>query len=230
MIVLTLVGVGIFVSLGMWQLQRAAFKDEIQSVYQSRLQNSYQDFDAASLLDGKLTESIQFRKLSFDGEFDSSRQILVDNKISRGRAGYHLLTPFILSDGTGTVLVNRGWLALGESRDVLPVTLEPTVSGRVSGIVNIPQSGGFTMGEVSFTNVWPQRIPFIDIDLLNDGYDESLLPFIVWLGEDQPGHYHRDWNPVWADPDKSRAYALQWFAFAFIAILLFFILNLREVK
>ena len=225
MIILTLVGVGIFISLGVWQLERAAFKGEIQSIYESRLQSDYLVFEELDK-----AENIKFAKLSFKGDYDTSRQLLVDNKTFEGRVGYHVLTPFKLASGAGLVLVNRGWVPLGDSRDVLPVILEPKKSGIVSGVVNIPETDGFTMGEVKFEEAWPQRVPFIDIDLFNVGFDEELLPFILWLGEDQPGHYHRDWNPVWADPDKSRAYALQWFAFAFIAALMFFVLNLREVK
>ena len=85
------------------------------------------------------------------------------------------------------------------------------------------------MGGISLGDEWPQVIPFIDIPALQAGFDNRLLPIVVWLGAEQQGAYVRDWQPVWLKPEKSRAYALQWFAFAAIALILFFVLNLRKL-
>ena len=41
-----------------------------------------------------------------------ARQILIDNKVHDGRAGYHVVTPLVLADGR-VVLVDRGWIAAG---------------------------------------------------------------------------------------------------------------------
>ena len=41
-----------------------------------------------------------------------ARQILIDNKVHDGRAGYHVVTPLALADGR-VVLVDRGWIAAG---------------------------------------------------------------------------------------------------------------------
>jgi cytochrome oxidase assembly protein ShyY1 len=40
----------------------------------------------------------------------------------------------------------------------------------------------------------------------------------------------RVWNPVWMRPEKSRAYATQWFTFALLAMVFFVILNLRKIE
>jgi cytochrome oxidase assembly protein ShyY1 len=85
------------------------------------------------------------------------------------------------------------------------------------------------MGKVSIKDEWPQVIPFVDIDAMQVQFQNHLLPITIWLDPEQAGHYRRYWNPVWADPEKSRAYAWQWFAFAAISVVLFVGLNLRRV-
>jgi len=52
----------------------------------------------------------------------------------------------------------------------------------------------------------------------------------LWLAPEREGHYVRDWNPVWMRPEKSRAYATQWFAFALLSLVFFVILNLRKIE
>ncbi len=225
MTIITLVVVVIFVRLGIWQLERANFKDAIKEQFETRLATDYRRFSAAdSLVD------IDYRNLILDGEFDVSRAILVDNKLHEGRVGYEVLTPFVLSGSQKVVLVNRGWVALGNSRNILPVIEPPAVLDEVKGIASVPTTEGFRMGAVSLTDSWPQVVPFIDIEAMQESFPGDLLPLVLWLAPDQPGYYQRSWNPVWADPEKSRAYALQWFIFALIAVGLYLFLNLRKLE
>jgi surfeit locus 1 family protein len=225
MTIITLAVVIIFVNLGMWQLDRADFKDAIKAKFETRLVTDYKRFSAADS-----TVDIDYRNLILDGEFDVSRTILVDNKIFEGRAGYDVLTPFILSGSRKVVLVNRGWVALGDSRDILPVIKKPVVLDEVKGIASLPNTEGFRMGVVSLADSWPQVVPYIDIEAMQESFPDGLLPLVLWLAPDQPGYYQRSWSPVWADPDKSRAYALQWFIFTLIAAGLYLFLNLRKVE
>ncbi len=224
-IALTLAGVALFSGLGMWQLERAAFKDAVQQNYQQRLAEDYQRFDA----DAPLTD-LEFRKLRLVGEFDNAHSLLLDNRIYQGKAGYEVLTPLRLAGSDRILLVNRGWIAPGDSRQQLPQILPPAPAASVEGIVSFADAGGYRLGEVRLGDDWPQLIPYIDMPALQQQFSSELLPLVLWMAEEQPGHYQRDWKPVWADPDKSRAYATQWFSFAVIAGILFLILNLRKIE
>ena len=225
MTIIALVVVAIFVALGLWQLDRAELKDSVKAKYESRLEAGYQRFSAGDSLD-----DIDYRNLILEGEFDISRTILLDNKVFEGRAGYEVLTPFILTGSRKVVLVNRGWMALGNSRDVMPVIKLPKVLVSVKGIASVPNTDGFRMGVVSLGDSWPQVVPFIDVKAMQASFSGDLLPLVLWLAPDQPGYYQRSWKPIWADPDKSRAYALQWFIFAMIAAGLYVFLNLRKLE
>jgi len=224
-VALTLCGMVLFIVLGLWQLQRAELKEEIEARFQQRLSEPYRPL--ASLADG---EDIEYRKLLLQGRYDSERSLLVDNQVHGGRAGYYILTPLLLRDSDWIVLVNRGWAAWGESRDHPAPIAEPSTAGGVTGIAYFPSEPALQMGEDRLSGGWPQLISNIDVDALQASFDKRLLPWVLWLAPEQPGAYVRDWNPVWMRPQKSRAYATQWFAFAALALVFFIILNLRKVK
>ena len=229
MAIITVAGLFLFISLGLWQLDRAAYKDDIKLRFEARLNADYRQFPAGVSASEPNWSEMEFRKLILQGQYDPGQSMLIDNRIHKGEAGYHVLTPFKLNGGDNIVLVNRGWVALGNSREQLPLIKEPAVDGMIRGIVSIPRSGGFRMGKVSLKDEWPQVIPFVDIDAMQVQFQNHLFPMTLWLDPEQAGYYRRHWNPVWADPEKSRAYAWQWFSFAAISVVLFVGLNLRRV-
>jgi len=229
MAVITIAGLFLFISLGLWQLDRAAYKDDIKQRFEVRLNADYRQFPSGDSASEPDWSEMEFRKLILQGQYDPGQSMLIDNRIHKGKAGYHVLTPFNLSGGNHIVLVNRGWVAVGNSREQLPQVVAPAVDGSIRGIVSIPRSDGFKMGKVSLSDEWPQVIPFVDIDAMQVRFQNQLLPMTIWLDPEQVGYYRRHWNPVWADPEKSRAYAWQWFSFAAISVVLFVGLNLRRV-
>ncbi|MFT5502611.1 MAG: surfeit locus 1 family protein [Gammaproteobacteria bacterium] len=221
----SLIAVSAFSALGFWQLQRAELKFEIQKRFEMRLADDYQ-------LVSELPRSNenQYLKIRMFGRYDLSREMLIDNRISKGRVGYELLTPFILESSSSIVLVNRGWLAQGEHRLPLPKTQAPLVADEIEGIVNFPVSNSFQLGEVNLDGTDIQLVPYVDLEKIQSRFDGRLAPFIVWMSAEQPGHYERNWSPAWMIPEKSEAYALQWFSFAGISLLLFIVLNFRKVE
>ena len=223
-VLLTVLGMSLFIALGMWQLQRAQFKEEVESRFQQRLGEPYQSVTSVEEL-----EDVEYRKLRLQGRYDNSRNLLVDNQLHRGRAGYYVVTPLRLKDSDRVLLVNRGWAAWGESRSD-PAPIPDPVSGQVDGIAYFPSEPALQLGEFGLSGNWPQLIPNIDVAALQPVYDGNLLPWVLWLAPEAQGEYVRDWNPVWMRPEKSRAYAVQWFAFALLAFLFFIILNLRKIE
>jgi len=225
MTVLTFAGLIIFVSLGLWQLDRAVFKMNIQNQFEARLAEKYLAADAEFIR----TLDAPYYKVLVEGKYLTDKTMLLDNQLHTGKAGYHVITPFRMKGSQQILLVNRGWLPLGRDRQQLPKIELPKLSGQVKGILS-QVAEGFRLGEINLTNSWPQLLPFIDLDVMQQTFDQQLLPFVLWLSPEQPGFYIRDWHPVWYDPEKSRAYAVQWFSFAVILLILFFGLNLRVVK
>jgi surfeit locus 1 family protein len=224
-IALTAAGVSLCIVLGLWQLDRAALKQSIELKFEQRLGEQYQAFSAGDALD-----DIEYRKLLLQGSYDNTRHLLVDNQLHRGTAGYHVLTPLKLKDSDHLILVNRGWVAWGVSREDLPSIPPATSANGVAGIANYPNEPALRLGGINPSGRWPWLIPYIDIEALQTQFSGSLLPVVLWLAPEQSGAFVREWNPVWMRPEKSRAYATQWFAFALIALVFFVILNLRKIE
>jgi surfeit locus 1 family protein len=224
-ILLTIAGVGLFVALGLWQLERAAFKDSVKLKFERRLALDYQFLGR----DDDLAD-VQYRKLKFRGHYENSQHFLLDNQVHQGRAGYQVITPLFLADSDDIVLVNRGWAAWGDSREPLPEILPPQTPGEASGIAFVPGEPALSLGGVKLSGDWPELIPYVDIAALRRQYSQRLLPMVLWLTPEQSGAYVRDWDPIWLPPEKSRAYAVQWFSFAGVALIMFVVLNLRKVE
>ena len=224
-VLISIGAVTVFSGLGFWQLDRAALKQEIKDQYAIRLNSDYLSYP----LDVMPVDMV-YRKLAFEGSFDAHHHFLLDNRVHRGRAGFHVLTPFHLKDEAAIVLVDRGWAPWGETREPLPQIRPALVEGWVRGIVHLPQKSPFQIGQTVLNDEWPQLIPYLDLEVLQAQYSSRLLPMVLWMAPDIEGEYVREWQPVWMPPEKSRAYAVQWFSFAAITLVLFFILNMRKVE
>ncbi|MCP4768203.1 MAG: SURF1 family protein [Gammaproteobacteria bacterium] len=224
-VALTAAGVSLFVALGMWQLERAELKEAIELKFEQRLALPYRAFSSIDDL-----VDIEYRKLILQGRYDNTRSLLVDNQLHRGRAGYYVVTPLQLRDSDHLVLVNRGWVAWGESRDELAPIPDPVSTGGVAGIAYFPSEPALLMGDVEAPTSWPLLVSHIDTEALQARFDGRLLPLVLWLAPEQQGAYVRVWKPVWMRPEKSRAYATQWLAFAVVVLVFFIILNLRKIE
>lgn len=222
-ILLTAAGIALFASLGIWQLERADYKEQLERRFEQRLAADYRRLDEESDI-----ADIQYRKLKVEGRYDLEHQFLLDNRVHGGRAGYHVLTPFLLRDSDHVLLVDRGWAAWGARRSPLPRPRAPVDTGEVFGIAFVPGEPALKLGGLELSGDWPQLIPYVDIAALRRQYAPELLPMVLWMAPETPGAYLREWDPVWLPPEKSRAYAVQWFSFAGIALFLFVLLNLRK--
>ena len=111
-----------FFALGVWQIERGQAKSKILTAYEQ----------AGDELPQKLSSgSFKWQRVVTKGYFDPSKQVLVDNVINKGVAGYKVLTPLISEDTKKILLVDRGWFSAGNDRSKLPgrtgcVGYEPT--------------------------------------------------------------------------------------------------------
>ena len=127
---LAIVLIALLVSLGRWQLQRAAEK---RVLFDSFAQGS----DTTQSIDGKTPKVPRYSQVEAEGHYDDTRQVLIDNMVHAERAGYFVITQFALQGG-GWVLVNRGWVPLGKSRAERAVTAAPTHGCTGPGPEDVP--------------------------------------------------------------------------------------------
>ena len=176
---ITLIVFGILLSLGFWQLDRAEQKRAL-----------LRDFRAASgttllQLDENLKSvaGLEYQFASVTGHYDDAHQFLLDNRTHDGMAGYQVLTPLKLRGAEAAVLINRGWVPLGPSRQVLPAVSVGAGERTVVGRIKRPSMKGFRLGEEETRRQWPYRIQRVDIDRLADELGYPLLPLVLLLEE-----------------------------------------------
>jgi surfeit locus 1 family protein len=223
--VVTLVLLGLLMSLGFWQLDRAEQKRALLAGYNSDANETVIRLDAG--LGSYADFNYQFASVS--GRYDPRRQFLLDNRTHLGRAGYHVLTPLILSE-QAAVLVNRGWVPLGRSRDELPDPIVDREFRTVLGRVKVPLSDTFMLGEEESRSAWPYRIQRVNTERLGAELGYPLLPVVVLLDPDQPDGFVRDWKPLRYGPERNVGYAVQWFGLAAALLVIYLVVNTRTLK
>ena len=99
--------------------------------------NKLQEFKNNTLQEPNyLTEaSKKWDRVFVEGKWDSSQQMLIDNVINRGIAGYKVLTPFRIAETEEVILIDRGWIKGNKSRDDLPNINMVETFEKVSGIL-----------------------------------------------------------------------------------------------
>ena len=207
-------------ALGAWQLNRAEEKRALISL-QAQRQSSEALLLSATMPD--LLEKCLYNQITAVGNYDGSHQFLLDNQVNKGRAGYFVLTPFRLKDEDKAVLVNRGWLPLGQSRLELPDikvdASEITIAGRIN---RFPSVGLKLAGAEIPTDSWPAIVQVVNANVLSKQLDYPLFDFQVELDPQAPNGYQRQWQePHTMTPEKHLAYAVQWFLLAITLTVLF---------
>ena len=216
----------VLVGLGIWQLDRAEQKRQLLAE-----QHSQEQLPPVSLTSGVPADLSPFRKVRVSGQFDTAHSFLLDNKTHQGRAGYQVLTPLRLADGKTAILVNRGWVPMGASRDDLPRIETPASTITVSGRMIRSDKAPLQLSEDNIAgDAWPMVIQWTDYRQLEQRLGYALLPYLLLQDPDNPAGYVRDWSIAWIRPEKSTSYAVQWFMLAAALVIIFVVVNLRKVK
>jgi surfeit locus 1 family protein len=215
----------LLLTLGMWQLHRAHFKESLEQTYQAR------SSDEAVRLSAPVSDPgwLRFRRVRAEGRYDAQHQVLLDNRVHQGRAGYEVYSPFHIEDTGLWVLVNRGWVPLGRTRAELPDVAVPAGTVAIQGLMDLPPGKTLLLGE-SETPGWPKVVQRVDLDELSERLGRRLEPAVLLLDAQVPGGFVRRWQLGSSGVARHYSYAVQWFAMAAVLILLYGVLNTRRVE
>ena len=225
MTVLTAAAVTAFIGLGRWQWHRAAQARTLDARF---LAGSDAIHAAGAAAMAALPRYAQVRVA---GRYDDAHQFLLDNMSERDMPGYEVLTPLALADGR-TLIVNRGWVPLSESRRRLPDVhlanpgMMVTVTGRLD---NLPVPG-ISLGHAPPAPgpQWPKLTSFPTMRDLSTALGRPLQARQLLLNPAEPAGYVRDWQPPGMSPLQHLSYAIQWWGFAALATGLYLFLNRRR--
>ena len=207
--------------LGYWQLQRADQKRELQAEYDAR--NSGAPVPVYSHV--QPVEELQFYRVVAQGYYEPDYQLLIDNRVHQGHAGYHVVTPLRLQGSDVRLLVNRGWIPLGDDRAHLPRIDTPQNLQEVVGVATVPSEKGFTLGKPEpISNSWQPVWQHLDLARYAETAPFPIQPVVLLLDSESPaGGFTREWGRLDAGIAVHQGYAFQWFmlAVALLGIYLF---------
>lgn len=215
----------LLVSLGFWQLERAAEKTLIAEQDAQRAAAPAQPL--ATLLDAAPAE-LAYRRVTVSGYFLLEPLIFLDNQIRDGRYGHDVYGLFYDRPSARYALVNRGWVPGDSSRRSLPEVPVLADDLTVSATVYVPPGEPYLLAEEQFADLEsPLLVQSVASPALRALVSRDLeQPLFAWelrMTPEQPGGFRRDWPVVNVSPEKHRGYALQWFTMAAALLLLFIV-------
>ena len=218
----------ILIKLGLWQLERADHKKNLNESYKLRQAEKVIDLNVHKSINSK--ESILWRRVSLNGSFYKDKNLIVDNQIFKHEAGFNILTPFKI-DGTGmTILINRGWHKNLINREQIPIIKNVDDIDQINGYaVKIPVPGINLGGSnIEIINASLARFQRINLDEINNFYQANFLPYMVYLNPLIDDEYISNFKLPVPDSEKNYGYAFQWFAFALTLLIIFLRLGITK--
>jgi surfeit locus 1 family protein len=219
---LTMLFVALTIGLGRWQSGRAEQKLALQQQVDAMAAAPAEPMPAAKV-EGPAWVA---HHLAARGRYQGAA-FLLDNRVYRGTPGYHVLGAFCPDNGGTCVVVNRGWIAAGPRHDHPPQAGVPQGPGTVEGIAVLPTAQPYELG--SDEGPGPV-IEHLVLDRLAARTGLALQPFVLQQTSAAADGLIRDWPRPDTGVDMHRAYALQWYAMAAVAVALWVGLNTRRPR
>lgn len=231
MLVLTLLACTAFTALGRWQWSRGEYRSAQWKLFEDAA------VEPRAVTSGQFGTLERFTRVRVEGRFDGERQFLLDNITHDGRVGFYVITPLRLADGSA-LLVNRGFVPGTGYRDRLPdVSLPPEHAGSGAPVVLTGRMGVLPVAGVDSGRVpppgagpWPRMAAFPGEQDLAAVLPYPLQTGVLLLDPDTGPGFARDWRPPGIEPARHYSYAVQWWAFALLVLVLFVFANLEKKK
>lgn len=209
----------LLLNLGSWQLGRASEKSALQARWEQRA--ALPPVSPSTLLTER-AEARADRQVAWRAQFAPDQYLLLDNRLHRGRPGYHVVA---LASAEGVLVpVNLGWIAGDPARQSLPVPTLPEGEVSLAGRVYVPSGKPLMMQEpvapaslpapvqTLYWENWPAE--------LADLAGQPLLPFEVRIDPNSPVALTAEWPVVNQSSSQHIGYAVQWFAMAAVLFLI----------
>ena len=192
----------LFFSLGLWQIERGQAKTNLLDDFEKKI------LEKPSYINQK---SQKWDRVYVEGKWDSSKQILIDNVIRRGIAGYKVLTPLRMKETDQLILVDRGWIKQNTFRDQLPDIKLIQIDEVVSGILEIPELG-LVLSDDLVSKEWPKISQTKNLGVIKNEYYENIFPMILLADPTLKNSLeYIKITPTNMTPIKHYGYSAQWF-------------------
>ena len=218
-------GIALTLALANWQLGRAHEKEAAAARLAALAKDAPVALGAAEVG----AQDVEWRQVSARGRFDPRYGVLIDNRIRRGVAGYHVVMPLEVGKMSGGdsryVLVNRGWVAGNPDRARLPEIRSPEGTVEIAGLAVVPGrrflelAAGSTQGRV-----WQN----LTLERYREAFPIRVQPVMIQQESPLDDGLAREWDPPSLGIDKHYGYAFQWLALAATILVFYLVTHVRR--
>lgn len=211
--VLSLTAFVLLMALGVWQVERRAWKLALIDRVEQRVHATAQPIPSATSWPAVTAANDEYRHVSVSGRFLHDRETLIQ-AVTEDGPGYWVLTPLQRGDGT-LVLINRGFVPT-ERRDASTrQDGNPDGQVEITGLLRVTEpKGGFLRNNVPQHNRWYSR----DVAAIAAAHGlHDIAPFFIDAeAGSRTGNGPIGGLTVVSFPNNHLIYALTWFALAFM--------------
>lgn len=200
-----------FSALGVWQLQRLAWKTALIARVEARVAAAPIAPPPPADWAGVSAERDEYRRVQVHGVFDHRHEAFVQALTEAG-AGFWVLTPLRTDQGF-TVLVNRGFVSPDKRAQATRAAALPAGPVAVTGLLRLSEPrGGFLRANDPASGRWYSR----DVGAIarTQGLSDAAPYFIDADATPNPSGWPRGGLTVIRFPNSHLAYALTWFTLA----------------
>ncbi|TSD56489.1 SURF1 family protein [Variovorax sp. KBS0712] len=234
------------VSLGRWQLSRAAQKEALQAridAQKLKAPLSQAEFLALGEAAGEMHRPVRLR-----GLWLTAQTVYLDNRQMHGTPGFYVLTPFALEGSEQAVMVQRGWVQRNfVDRTQLGVVETPPGIVELTALIEPPPSHLFELGAKTAAAPAPAASAAapapsaagasapapgiqgsspirqnLDLEAFRG---ETQLPLRTDVSLQQSGPasegLQRDWPAPALGLERHYGYAFQWFGLSALVVILY---------
>lgn len=215
--ILALVGMAILAGLGLWQLDRKVWKENLIATITARLGRAPENLPPRESWTRLTAAQDEFKRVVFPAEFLPGEEALVYAASSAFRPdvkgpGYFVFAPARLAGGS-LVIVNRGFVPLASKDASSRPQGAPLGSVDIVGVMRWPEARGlFTPADDKKDNVWYVRD---SAAIAAAKHWSNAAPFYIEQESPEPaGGLPKPGKMVVNLPDNHLQYAITWFGLA----------------
>ena len=214
-------GIALTLAAANWQLGRAHEKEGLAA----RLEMLARE-PPVSLTSVEVSAAdVEWRRVTARGRFEPEYAVLVDNRMRRGVAGYHVLMPLAIDGGRRHVLVNRGWIAGTGDRSRLPEVKTPAGTVEITGLAVTPSRRFLELSaNAAEGKVWQN----LTLERYRQVVPILLQPVVIQQESPLEDGLAREWDPPDLGVNTHYGYVFQWLALALTILVLYFVTHVRR--
>ena len=202
----------LFFYLGVWQIERGNAKKLIMNEFENNIKKEPEFINE---------DSKKWDRVYAKGRWDDSKQILIDNVINNGIAGYKVLTPLRINETDQLILVDRGWIKRNKYREIIPDIELMEISENVTGILESPELG-LVLSDNLVSENWPKVSQTKNLEIISKEYDETIYPMILLADPLLKNSLeYIKITPTNMTPIKHYGYSAQWFLMFIVLCLMY---------